>query len=119
MKGWGRAHESSARSELFISERGGSGGVPPGFPQHDLGVESAISSSPIEAAQPSSAAVQDVADLSELIAAIGVWIRRLGWTREQANQFIADRFNGKRRAQLTDDELLELLYCLQTLLLRD
>jgi hypothetical protein len=42
-------------------------------------------------------------------------LQRLGWNAAQLVQFIADRFDGKRRAQLSDDELVSLLYQLQTL----
>lgn len=40
---------------------------------------------------------------------------RLGWTAVQMGQFIADQFEGKRRWQLSDDELMTLLYRLQAL----
>lgn len=40
---------------------------------------------------------------------------RLGWTAVQMGQFIADHFEGKRRRQLSDDELMTLLYRLQAL----
>jgi hypothetical protein len=40
-------------------------------------------------------------------------VQRLGWTAAQLGQFIAEQFNGKRRAQLRDDELISLLYRLQ------
>ena len=42
-------------------------------------------------------------------------LQRLGWNAAHLVQFIADRFNGKRRAQLSDDELVSLLYQLQAL----
>ncbi len=40
-------------------------------------------------------------------------VQRLGWTAAQLGQFIADQFDGKRRWQLSDDELIALLYRLQ------
>jgi hypothetical protein len=40
---------------------------------------------------------------------------RLGWTAVQMGQFISDQFEGKRRWQLSDDELMTLLYRLQAL----
>ncbi|MBD2123611.1 hypothetical protein [Trichocoleus sp. FACHB-262] len=55
-----------------------------------------------------------IGDLSDVIAGIQIQVRRLGWTVEQARQFIADHFDGKRRSQLTDHELLYLLYRLRT-----
>lgn len=42
-------------------------------------------------------------------------LQRLGWGAEQLVQFIAEKFNGKRRAQLRDDELFLLLYYLQSI----
>ncbi|HEY9806598.1 MAG TPA: hypothetical protein V6D04_08520, partial [Candidatus Obscuribacterales bacterium] len=53
-------------------------------------------------------------DLSDVIVGIQIQVRRLGWTVEQVHQFIAHNFCGKRRSQLTDDELVCLLYCLRT-----
>ncbi|MBD1865026.1 MULTISPECIES: hypothetical protein [Trichocoleus] len=53
-------------------------------------------------------------DLSDVIVGTQIQVRRLGWTVEQTHQFIADHFQGKRRSQLTDDELLCLLYRLTT-----
>ncbi|MEP0873853.1 hypothetical protein NDA01_29530 [Trichocoleus desertorum AS-A10] len=53
-------------------------------------------------------------DLSDVIVGVQIQIVRLGWTVEQAHQFIADNFQGKRRSQLTDDELIGLLYQLRT-----
>ena len=40
-------------------------------------------------------------------------VQRLGWTAAQLGQFIAEQFEGRRRAQLRDDELISLLYRLQ------
>ncbi|MBD2096822.1 hypothetical protein H6F90_17100 [Trichocoleus sp. FACHB-591] len=58
-------------------------------------------------------------DLSEVIAEIQVQFRRLAWDVQQVVQFIADNFDGKRRSQLTDDELVGLLYRLRTRSLSD
>lgn len=41
-------------------------------------------------------------------------LRLLGWPYQEVCQFIADRFSGKRRSELNSDELLTLLYYLQT-----
>lgn len=51
----------------------------------------------------------------ELISALQRQVQRLGWTAAEAQQFIADRFDGRRRLQLKDDELVLLLYYLQDL----
>jgi hypothetical protein len=42
-------------------------------------------------------------------------IRSLGWSGEVIGQFIADRFEGKRWSELTEDEWLLLLYHLRGL----
>ncbi|MEM8806849.1 MAG: hypothetical protein AAGF01_12550 [Cyanobacteria bacterium P01_G01_bin.38] len=54
-------------------------------------------------------------DLDAIIQAIQVRVRSLGWSMEQASEFIAERFDGRRRSQLSDDELILLLYYLQDL----
>ena len=41
-------------------------------------------------------------------------LQRLGWSATQLVQFIAEKFDGRRRAQLSDDELILLLYHLQS-----
>lgn len=53
--------------------------------------------------------LEDVAEICHRQA------ERLGWTAVQTGQFIADQFEGKRRWQLSDDELMTLLYRLQGL----
>ena len=51
--------------------------------------------------------------LSETIAAIQDVVRKLGWPIEQINSFIGQEFHGRRRAQLSDEELVQLLYRLR------
>ena len=51
--------------------------------------------------------------LSETIAAIQNAVQQLSWPIEQLNSFIARKFHGQRRSQLSDEELIELLYHLQ------
>ncbi|MBD1865194.1 MULTISPECIES: hypothetical protein [Trichocoleus] len=53
-------------------------------------------------------------DLIDVIVGIQIQVRQLGWSVEQVHQFIADKFYSKRRSQLTDDELVCLLYRLRT-----
>lgn len=52
-------------------------------------------------------------DTIEVIVQIQVQMRRLGWTVEQAQRFIAERFDGKRRSQLIDCELRLMLSLLR------
>ena len=49
----------------------------------------------------------------EIIRGIQAQVRSLNWTLEEISQFIASRFAGKRRYQLSSDELLLLLYYLR------
>lgn len=51
----------------------------------------------------------------EVIQAIQHQIRSLNWTIEEVSEFIATRFDGKRRYQLSYDELLLLLYYFRNL----
>ena len=51
--------------------------------------------------------------LSETITAIQAVVRKLGWPIEQINSFIAQKFHGRRRTQLSDEELVKLLYHLR------
>lgn len=53
------------------------------------------------------------AELDEIIKAIQVQVGGLNWTVEEINEFIASRFDGKRRYQLSHDELVLLLYYLR------
>jgi hypothetical protein len=50
-----------------------------------------------------------------VITQIQIQVQRLGWDKEEASQFVAERFNGKRRSRLDDEELIMLLYLLQDL----
>lgn len=54
-------------------------------------------------------------DLSDLICQIQIDLRRLAWTSAALKQFIADRFDGKSRAQLNEQELRKLIYELRVL----
>ncbi|NJN00039.1 MAG: hypothetical protein HC800_25460 [Phormidesmis sp. RL_2_1] len=55
------------------------------------------------------------AEQDDVIRGIQVQVRSLNWTMEEINQFIASRFDGKRRYQLNHDELVLMLYYLRTL----
>jgi hypothetical protein len=52
----------------------------------------------------------DSHDLSDVVDGIRHQIKHLGWTVDQVQQFIADSFQGKRWAQLTESEQPLLLY---------
>ena len=51
--------------------------------------------------------------VSRTITAIQATVQQLGWPIEKVNLFIVQKFKGKRRAQLSDEELIELLYHLR------
>ena len=51
--------------------------------------------------------------VEELRSALQRQWHRLGWSASEANQFIAERFGGRRRSELGDEELVLLLYSLQ------
>jgi len=55
------------------------------------------------------------AEQDSIIQGIQAQVRTLNWTMEEISQFIANRFDGKRRYQLTHDELVLLLYYLRIL----
>jgi len=97
MKGGGGEGSSLGERSSFSSEGEGPGRGEISFPQP----------------RPLAPAIA-YEDLSDVIVEIQIQIGRLGWTVEQAHQFIADNFQGKRRSQLTDDELVGLLYRLRT-----
>ena len=49
----------------------------------------------------------------EVIQAIQCQVRSLGWTLDEIQAFIANKFGGKHRYQLSHDELTLLLYYLR------
>ncbi|MGB3767739.1 MAG: hypothetical protein WA947_14380 [Phormidesmis sp.] len=51
--------------------------------------------------------------VADTITATQSVVQRLDWSVEQVRAFISKRFEGRRRAQLSDDEALTLLYYLQ------
>ena len=51
--------------------------------------------------------------VADAIIATQSAVQKLGWSIEQVRALIAEKFQGRRRAQLSDDEALELLYYLQ------
>jgi hypothetical protein len=97
MKGGGLDDGGLPEQSSFISEGEGQGRGKASFPQASL-----------------QALALAYDDLSDVIVGIQIQISRLGWSVKQAHQFIADNFQGKRRSQLTDDELVGLLYHLRT-----
>lgn len=97
-KGSGRGNESFPQAESFLSETTVSPNV-----SHPRTAQS--DSSQIESAFDSH-------DLSDVVDGIRHQIKHLGWTVDQVQQFIADSFQGKRWAQLTESEQPLLLYWL-------
>ncbi len=52
-------------------------------------------------------------EMAATLTAIQNVVQKLSWSAQEIVSFIAERFQGRRRAQLSDDELLPLLYYLQ------
>jgi hypothetical protein len=52
-------------------------------------------------------------DFSDVLAGIDVEICRLGWSASQLSAHLRQAYGKKSRQQLTDQELLNLLFCLQ------
>ena len=88
-----RQGEAGSDFALISPERGVRGDEP-GFPQ-----------------EPEPVSVQW---LDEVAQGCRRQLQRLGWSATQLVQFIAEKFDGRRRAQLSDDELILLLYHLQS-----
>ena len=49
----------------------------------------------------------------DAIASTQLIVQKLGWPVEKVKELIAEKFQGRQRFQLSDDEVLELLYYLQ------
>jgi hypothetical protein len=105
--------EDSFKKESKTSLRGVRG-VQLSFPQAGArAVSSDISSVPRPQLISSKPNQGIDAEQDEVIQAIQRQVRRLNWQMEEISEFIASRFAGKRRYQLSDDELILLLYYLQ------
>ncbi|MEM8502236.1 MAG: hypothetical protein AAF716_03680 [Cyanobacteria bacterium P01_D01_bin.1] len=50
---------------------------------------------------------------ADTITATQFIVQKLGWSIEQVKELVAEKFQGRRRSQLSDDEAFELLYYLQ------
>ncbi|HEY9881660.1 MAG TPA: hypothetical protein V6D29_24630 [Leptolyngbyaceae cyanobacterium] len=61
----------------------------------------------------------DQAFLKDIEEGIRHQVRRLGWAGQQICQFIAEKFAGRRRSQLQDDDLMLLLYYLEDIAFRE
>ncbi|MBD2258324.1 hypothetical protein [Pseudanabaena sp. FACHB-2040] len=103
MKGESSAgHDAGSNLNLISPERGVRGETL-SFPQPDQAIE-------MEGLGPTSGSQ---IPLSELFDKLADQVKRLGWTAEQIMHFIAARFEGRRRSQLQDEELITLLYYLR------
>ena len=87
-------HDDGSENEKLYSDRGVRGELS-SFPQRPVSV-GALS-----------------LPLDEVLDGIQRQVKRLGWGVREVQQFIADRFGGRRRAELRDDELSLLLYHLR------
>ena len=87
-------HDDGSENENFYSDRGVRGDF------------SSFSQEPVSVGALSLS-------LDEVLDGIRHQVKCLGWGVSEVQQFIADRFSGRRRAQSKDDELLLLLYHLR------
>ena len=101
MKCEGHEHEGFSSKTKFNSGKGVQGEIKP-FPQlKNVRDKTCVKEQSISK------------EVTATITAIQDAVRKLGWTAQQITDFIAERFQGRRRAHLSDDELLTLLYRLQ------
>ena len=102
-------HDVLASSKTkFYSERGVRGDFS-SFPQTQHSQTQQNDSGEISSAQKTSISHAT----AEAIVTMQSVVQRLGWSFAQVKSFIAEKFQGKRRSQLSDGEVLELLYHLQ------
>ena len=86
-------------------------GEKPSFPQVERPVLRLVSQ-PTLPQMPDNSGIDP--DIDDVIRGIQTQVRRLSWSMKKVVAFIAERFNGKRRSQLDDEELFTLLYYLQS-----
>ncbi len=109
--------EDSFKKEFKTSAPRGVRGEPLSFPQAEMPILRLVPPSPPPKPKPSVVQLPSNPSIDieedEVIQAIQRQVRSLEWTLVQTNEFIASRFDGKRRYQLSHDELLLLLYYLR------
>jgi hypothetical protein len=107
--------EAFFKKEVKKSSPRGVRGEQLSFPQVEspiLRLAAPSPSSTVQVPSPSPSGID--AEQDDIIRGIQAQVRRLNWTIEEISQFISHRFDGKRRYQLSYDELVLLLYYLQT-----
>ena len=105
--------EVSFKKELKASYSRGVRGELLSFPQAEPPTLRLASSASMHSASGPNPGID--AEQDEVIQGIQAQVRSLDWTMEEITEFIASRFDGKRRYQLNNDELLLLLYYLRSL----
>ena len=109
--------EDSFKKESKNSALRGVRGEQLSFPQVEVPILRLVSSSHPSNLKPSVVQFSSNPGIDTeedgVIQAIQHEVRSLNWTLVQINEFIASRFDGKRRYQLSCDELLLLLYYLR------
>lgn len=113
------SREAPLKKESKKSSPRGVRGEKPIFPQGEQPI--LRPAPPVPRPNAQSSLTHPISDLSpgidaeqdEVIQGIQAQVRGLNWTLAEINEFIASRFEGKRRYQLNDDELLLLLYYLR------
>jgi hypothetical protein len=121
MKGKGAAAAENCLPSAKADPNGGSGGLStgtPGIPAASLDPlppDGSASNPSLPAAELRDASgYMPIKDLSEITMQIQLRVRQLGWTKVEMDEFMGQHFGGRRRSQLADDELVLLLYRLQS-----
>ncbi|BBA79765.1 hypothetical protein RGRSB_1314 [cyanobacterium endosymbiont of Rhopalodia gibberula] len=65
--------------------------------------------------QSSITAIEEPLEFSEIIARSNVEMKRLGWTKVQGREYLIQTYGKRSRQVLSDEELLEFLYYLESL----
>ena len=104
--------EDSSKKEIKISSSRGVRGEQLRFPQVEPPILRLVPSPPPPLAKKLPSGLD--AEQDSIIKGIQAQVRTLNWTIEEISQFIANRFDGKRRYQLSHEELVLLLYYLRT-----
>ena len=104
--------EASFKKEIKTSALRGVRGEKLRFPQIEPPILRLVPSRPPSTIKTAPTGLD--AEQDRIIQGIQAQVRTLNWTLEEISQFISNRFDGKRRYQLSHDELVLLLYYLRT-----
>lgn len=109
-------HDDSPSSKTKFNSGRGVRGEIKRFPQPETPQPETLQLKPVKdrvciRQQSTSKVISE--EIAATLTAIQNVVQRLSWSTQEIVSFIAERFQGRRRAQLSDEELLPLLYYLQ------